>query len=691
MDEALLHLARLAGISPYWQDAFGRPQTVPPESLRAILAALGFPAGTQADLADSIARSEAERADELPPLVTADLGAHVRLHLHGVGGRVRYRVALDGGGVIEGETDAEGGMLTLPAFDTPGYHTLEAGGCSTTLAVAPTRCFGIADAVKEEEARLWALAVQLYSLHRKGDCGIGDFSGLSQFAVKAANAGASALVLSPVHAGFSADAHHFSPYAPSSRQFLNALHADPHVVFGGPAVDEAIAALGSGREIASLERALLVDWPTAGPIKLGILRHLYEKALPRMPELMAAYQDFRRSGGRALEDHARFEAIHGAQFRADPAKWNWRSWDAGLRDPRSDAVAAFARQHAEEVGFHAFLQWVADASLAQAQDAARSAGMPIGLISDLAVGTDGGGSQAWSRQADMLIGLSVGAPPDLLNGLGQNWGLSAFSPRALIHSGFAAFRDMLGTLMAHAGGVRIDHIMGLIRLWLVPEGFSATQGAYLAYPFDDLARLLSLESHRRRAVVIGEDLGTVPEGFREKLSGRGILGMRVLWFERHGDWFTRPDQYSRDAIAVTGTHDLPTVAGWWKGRDIDWRVPLGIVGEGQTEQTEREARGRDRHAIWRAIAPDGADPEAPPEEPETVVEAAFGFMGRTPAPLVVVPVEDALALEEQPNLPGTVDEHPNWRRRLAPEAAHILDGAPVQQRLATLDAARKAR
>lgn len=689
MDDALLHLARLAGISPHWHDAFGRPQTVPTDSLRAILKALELPAGTEADLADSIARAEAERFSDLPPLVTADAGARFRLHLPNASGRVRYHVTLDGGGVVEGEAEMENGALPLPAFDTPGYHTLEAGGLRTVLAVAPRRCFGVADAAHDEHARLWALAVQIYALRRDGDCGIGDFSGLSQLAVKAANEGASALVLSPVHAGFSADAHHFSPYAPSSRQFLNPLHADPHVVLGGHAVDKAIAALGFGSEIARLERARMVDWPAAGPIKLAIMRHLYEEALPHMPELMAAFEAFRAAGGQALEDHARFEAIHAAQFAADPDTWNWRTWGDGLADPRSHAVSAFARQHAGEVGFHIFLQWLADRSLAQAQDAARSAGMPLGLISDLAVGTDGGGSQAWSRQSDMLIGLSVGAPPDLLNGLGQSWGLSAFSPRALVHSGFAAFRDMLGAVMAHAGGVRIDHIMGLMRLWLVPEGFSATQGAYLAYPFDDLARLVALESHRRRAIVIGEDLGTVPEGFREKLSARGILGMKVLWFERHGDWFTRADHYSRDAIAVTGTHDLPTVAGWWKGRDIDWRVPLGIVGEGQTEASEREARGRDRHAIWQAIAPEGTGPNATPEAADTVVEAALSFIGRTPAPLVVIPVEDALALEEQPNLPGTVDEHPNWRRRLAPQAADMLDNAAVHRRLSALDRARK--
>ncbi|OYW32391.1 MAG: 4-alpha-glucanotransferase, partial [Azorhizobium sp. 12-66-6] len=371
-----------------------------------------------------------------------------------------------------------------------GYHSFECGGAFTTLAVAPRQCFNVADAAGTPEARLWALAVQIYSLRRAGDGptgragdgGIGDFSALSQFAVKAANEGAAGLVLSPVHAAFASDPHHFSPYAPSSRQFLNPLHADPGVVFGGAAVDEAIAHLGLGETYAALERSDYVDWLAATPAKLAVLRHLFDVALPRMPDLAADFHAFRTAGGPSLDGHARFEAIHGERFRADTGQWHWRSWPEALRDPHSAEVSNFARLHAGEVTFHAFLQFVASRSLTLAQNAARSAGMPIGLISDLAIGTDGGGSQAWSRQDEMLIGLSVGAPPDLMNAIGQTWGLAAFSPRALVRTGFSVFREMLAATMGPAGGVRIDHVMGLMRLWMVPDGAAARDGAYLAYP-----------------------------------------------------------------------------------------------------------------------------------------------------------------------------------------------------------------
>lgn len=685
MDNALLDLARLAGISPFWTDAFGRPQAVPHEVLRALLRALDLPADTAGDIADSRARQRGGTVDGLAPLLTLDAGRAIRIPAAKGALRMRYRVTLEGGGLVEGEADVEDGAIGLPAIDMPGYHRLELGDAQTTLAVAPARAFSLADVTGREDPRLWGLAVQIYALRRDGDGGIGDFSALAQVSVKAANAGASALVLSPVHAPFAADPAHFSPYSPSSRLFLNPLHADPALIFGGPAVDTAVAALDLGPLRTSLEASDLVQWDKAGAAKIALLRHLFETVLPHEPQLMAQFQAFRAAGGQNLADHAVFEALHQRQFGEGRGQWNWRGWPEGFRDPRGPAVAGFARRHPQEVSFHAFLQWVADKGLAQAQDSARSAGMGIGLISDLAVGADGGGSQAWSRQDEMLIGCSIGAPPDLLNAVGQTWGLTAFSPRAFAASGFASFLDMLRAAMAHAGGVRIDHIMGLSRLWMVPDGAPPAHGAYLAYPFDDLARLVALESHRHRAIVIGEDLGTVPEGFRERLAAHGILGMRVLWFEREGVQFKPASAFSPDAIAVTGTHDLPTVTGWWSGRDIDWRSPAGLLAEGNTEETERSGRAEDRAHLWAAIG-DGGLP--PPDQGEAALDAALRFLAGTPSPLVVVPMEDALALPEQPNLPGTVEEHPNWRRRLAAQAAHILEEPAVQRRLHLLDTER---
>jgi 4-alpha-glucanotransferase len=317
--------------------------------------------------------------------------------------------------------------------------------------------------------------------------------------------------------------------------------------------------------------------------------------------------------------------------------------------------------------------------------------MPIGLIADLAVGTDGGGSHAWSRQAEILSDVAVGAPPDIFSPLGQDWGLTAFSPLAMRAAGFGAFRELLTANLRHAGGLRVDHAMGLQRLWVVPKGAGAADGAYLRYPVDDLLRLLALESHRRRAVVIGEDLGTLPEGFHDRMEKAGILGMRVLWFEQEKDGsFRPPAHWSREAAAMTTTHDLPTVLGWWRGRDIEWRESLSLFPSAETAEEERRRRGHDREALWAAFRDSGAADRDTPEAEDTdpVLDAALAHTGAAACRLAILPLEDALGLPEQPNLPGTVEGHPNWRRRLPGEAGTLLDDPRVSRRLEALARAR---
>ncbi|MDB5730040.1 MAG: malQ, partial [Noviherbaspirillum sp.] len=489
---------------------------------------------------------------------------------------------------------------------------------------------------------------------------------------------------------FSADTNRFSPYGPSSRLFLNALHIDPAAVLGEAVLASAIAALDVGERLQQLERQELIDWPAAATLRLTLLRSLYRQFKDSGAD-HAEFQEFRARGGEALADHARFEALH------QTLGGDWRQWPEAYRDPRSLAVDAFAMEHADEVSFHAFLQWQAARGLDAAQQEARKAGMPIGLIADLAVGAETGGSQAWSRQDEMLRGLSIGAPPDQLNARGQSWGLGAFSPRAMRQKGFRAYIEMLRAAFAHAGGVRIDHVLGLGRMWMVPEGAGADKGAYLRYPIDDLLRLIALESWRHRAIVIGEDLGTVPEGFGERLAQAGVLGIRVLFFQRapksaseKTSAFLPPREWSAHAIATTTTHDLPTLAGWWEGRDIDWRAKLDLMEEGATEAGEREARAADRAALWKAFTEAGcASGSMPPASAEAApAREAIAFLAAAPAPLAVLPIEDALGLTEQWNVPGTIDSHPNWRRRLPRQVDGLLDEPIVAERLSILNAAR---
>jgi 4-alpha-glucanotransferase len=325
-----------------------------------------------------------------------------------------------------------------------------------------------------------------------------------------------------------------------------------------------------------------------------------------------------------------------------------------------------------------FLQWVADRAFADAQFQARSAGMRIGLVADLAVGMDATGSHAWSRPSDVLGGASIGSPPDAFNAAGQNWTLAAISPRAMVETGFGPFLATLRAALRHAGGVRIDHVMGLARLWLVPDGMDPTQGAYLSYPAEDLLRLVALESHRHRAVVIGEDLGTLPWGFADRLADHAVAGMRVLWFEREDDGFKPSGLWSPTAVAMSSTHDLTPVAGWWRGTDIAARAELDQYADGGA--TERAQRDSDRARLWQAIDP--AEPV--PAEPAPVVDAALRFVARSPSRLALIPLEDALGLEDQPNLPGTIDEHPNWRRRLDRPVDEALADPAVARRLAVI-------
>ena len=686
MSEANLEiLASRAGLAVDWIDANGRPQRVNPDALRAVLKGLGHPADTDAEIDASLLELEQAQQDKhLPPLMTVDSGDGLDL--------ARYfepdtlcRVNLENGEALELRLD---GDAVLPGVIALGYHQVHINDQVFTLAVAPTHCYSVADAVDTQPARAWGLSAQLYSLRRLGDGGFGDTLALEHLVRSAAERGADALAISPMHAMFSADTGRFSPYSPSSRLFLNSLYASPSCILGERDVRNAIEALGLEEELHTLEQHSLIDWPSAANAKQRLLRALYEDFRHGQHPQHADFLSFRQAGGEALENHCRFEAVQ-AQRAAAGEDLDWRHWPEEWRNPASPALVHFAEDNREEIGYFAFAQWLIARCLERAQQAARGSGMGVGLIADLAVGADGGGSQAWSRQDELLSGLTVGAPPDILNRAGQGWGISAFSPEGLKRNGFRAFIEMLRANFAHAGGLRIDHVMGLQRLWVIPMDASPREGAYLYYPVDDLLRLLALESHRHKAIVLGEDLGTVPDGLREKLSGRSILGMRVLLFEQgHDGQFNPILDWPDNALATTSTHDLPTLNGWWHSRDIDWNIQLGLIDAPTVEQWS-EHRLRERQALRQALSQDPQNfVEEIRNETDHMIDASVRYLGHTRAPLVLLPLEDALGLEEQANLPGTTDTHPNWRRRLPGEAASLLDNAGAARRLELLAVAR---
>jgi 4-alpha-glucanotransferase len=653
-------LAEAIGLQRIWWDVDGREQVVTDASLRAIAAALSYPAENSAEIAASLGRIKAE-AESPPAMIVTDVGMETPLPPSLAGAEL----TLPDGSVQHLDTT----RWTLPAIDTPGYYPLTVSGHVLTLAVAPHSCPTVASLGK---GRIWGAAVQIPALRGERPDAFGTFAELAEAVETFAAQGADALAINPVHALFAGDGRDFSPYSPSSRLYLNAAMGDPGLV--------GLPSLPTDQP----EDGPLIDWEKALSHRLAQMRVLFA-ALDATTRNRIARDNARE--GESLQRQALYDALD-VHLREQGAK-GWQNWPREFHDPKGEAVAAFARDNAAEVEFHLFAQWLAHKSLREVQRRARDAGMAVGLLADLAVGVHTGGADAWAMGGTLLQGLTIGAPPDPLGPLGQNWMLTGFSPRGLARSGYAPWIATIRAALSTAGALRIDHAFGLARLWVVPEGQPSSAGAYLHYPFADLIRLVALEAHLAGALIVAEDLGTMPHGFGPAITARGMLGMRVLWFERAADdGFIGSADYDAQAVAMTGTHDTPTVAGWWSGRDLQWAQCLGRLPEDMTMEEAEARRAWDRGLLWASLTRNAA-PRPSPDDPAPVIEAALRHIGATPCGLAIAPLEDLLAEPEQPNLPGTITEHPNWRRRLTAPLSELLQAPATAGRLRALDEARK--
>lgn len=696
-NDMLRDLASAAGIQAQWTDNEGAPREVGVETLHQVLAAMGMPCQGSNDALTHLSHLRQHKREAFPLLITADAGEVVTLpQAFFTHAGSRACVILEDGRRLDRilQIDVQG-RPSIGAIELSGYHRLETGGRSVILAVAPPRCWSIADSVGAE--KIWGAAAQIYALRHDLDsagyaCGTGDFAAVRACAAALARHGADALALSPSHALFGGDAGHYSPYSPSNRCFLNVLYAAPGDVFDEARLKQA-AHKAHLSESACLDDNRLIEWRQSGMARLDFLRALFEDFMQHdLAHNNALAQDFLRFcnfHGEWLDLHATFEALHLVQFRRDSGKWHWRDWPQPFRSPDHRSVKVFAQANQHEIMFHKFAQWLAGASLARAQTDACTSGMRIGLIGDLAIGLNSGGSHAWAAPQDLLTGLSIGAPPDALAPRGQDWGLCAFSPLALRASGFAPFIATLRAALRHAGGLRIDHVMGLARLWLIPESKSSGEGAYVSFPETDLLRLIALESLRARAIIIGEDLGTVPHGMRDRLAAKSIAGMRVLLFEQDDFVWRAGADYPAHAAAMTSTHDTATMAGFWSGLDLERRAQCAQLPPGQSREQAALIRQREREGMMRAMTgergpralPDGADRAG---ESAQFVDHAVRFVAQSAAQIVIVPLEDIIAQDEQPNLPGTIHEHPNWRRRYPAGSEALLDQLGIAQRLTPL-------
>jgi (1->4)-alpha-D-glucan 1-alpha-D-glucosylmutase len=711
--ETLLELALANGVSPEYWDIWGNRREVPDEGLRAVLHAMGVavregppPPGTVPDSPLPAARVLAvDAAPWVLDVGTLHAPAPVRWEVVEEGGarHAGELAAAPGGGGSGGGSGgggsggSSGARIELPALPT-GYHriALQAAGrvlYACLLIVVPRRAY-------EPEAlqggrRLWGPSVQLYALRSRRNWGIGDFSDLRLLAQRCAAQGASLIGLNPLHALRPDRPGDASPYSPSSRRFLNFLYIDVEAVDGFAAcapVQEILQGAAAQATLARLRAAELVDYEGVADFKRQALELLY--AAFRSGSLAAgdasaqAFRAFQSEGGLALRRHALFEALQ-ERFAAQSGAWGWPAWPRVCHDPHGEAASLFARENIPRIEFFEFLQWQAAQQLARVRDEARDAGLAIGLYQDLAVSVDSGGAESWADSRAYAQGVSVGCPPDDFNLQGQDWGLPPFSPRRLREAAFAPYIAMLRACMRNAGALRIDHVMGLARLFWIPHEGGARHGAYVSYPFDELLGILALESVRNRCMVVGEDLGTVPDEVRGAMHHRAVACYRVLLFTRRGDGgFSRPWEYPDDALATATTHDLATLAGWWEGRDIALREELELFPRPGMAAAQLAARAQDRGRLLEVLREEGLDPgedSGDAAHPQAMGEALHGavqeFLGRSNAPLLVVQLEDIFGCREQVNLPGTVDEYPNWRRRL-PVALEDWDADGRWDRLA---------
>jgi len=507
-----------------------------------------------------------------------------------------------------------------------------------SLIVAPERAY------EGEFDRRWLLAVQLYGIRSRRNWGIGDFSDLQVLLRWAASLGAAGVGLNPLHALFDDEAEDCSPYSPNSRLFLNSIYID---VAALPELPDHFAAENAA-EIERLQNSELVDYAGVAALKQRALKLSFDQFKTRTTlKRKSSFDAFRQQRGQTLSRFACFEALR----RKYPGPW-W-DWPERWRQPDDSALAQFQRgKDADAIAFIEFVQWCAHEQLQACVALGNEFDLPVGLYLDIAVGVKSGGFDAWNEQAAISRRLSVGAPPDQLNTAGQDWGLAGFNTAGLEARAFAPFRDLLAASMRYAGAVRLDHVLGLNRIYVVPAGFPPDKGAYIRMPFDAMLASVAIESVAHRCIMIGEDLGTVPDGFREKLADWAIWSYRVMMFERgEGGVFNAPENYPAHALVTFSTHDLATFAGWRGGHDIALKQALGI-DPGESLGDREHAAGQ----LHRAL-------EGQPHKTNGFA-SILSYLAQTPSRLLGVAIEDLLGVVEQANVPGTTVEHPNWRRKL---------------------------
>jgi 4-alpha-glucanotransferase len=724
VDNALIErLAQLRGIADAYNNYRGELQHFTLETKAGILSAMGCAVDDTNALTAEIAHIETTRWRKFLPAVattrSARIGFDINVTAREFGGTIVWRVSFEDGSRLDGAVssadcaevwrgEVAGSWITRRRFELavdlpPGYHGFEAkiaGGAADRclLMVSPPKCFE--PAAIAAGRRLWGIALQLYTVRSQVNWGIGDFRDLEMLIRWMASSGAGFIGVNPLHALAPADPSRASPYSASSRHFLNVLYISVPAV---PEFSDCLAARARmadpefAHRLHELRAQSLVDYRGVADLKFEILALLHQefrdKHLATRSERGRAFLEFVARRGLPLQLHARFDALD-CHFRAtNGSASGWMSWPQEYRDVNGRAAAGFAREHPREVEFYVYLQWLAHEQLVQAQALARQLGMPIGLYGDYAVGANPSGSETWVDQASYCLGAEIGAPPDPLALKGQGWGIPPPDPAVLEAQPLHGFVQLIRDNMRYYGALRLDHVMSLCRLWWVPAGCAATAGAYVQYPLHQLLTALSLESARSSCLVVGEDLGVVPEEMSQAMPEFGLYHYKVLLFEKISGRFRRPDEFTRRALAAATTHDLPTLHSYWEARDIELRRRLNLFPSAEIESDTVRERDHDREMLLSALREQGINPAHPatPHEPYTdeLGHALHLYLARTSTALVALQIEDLLGMIDPVNVPGTYAEYPNWQRKLTASIEDMEARGDLKERLAEINRARQ--
>lgn len=698
---ALRALADRVGIIPEYRDQTGREmRTTSDETRIALLAAMGIDASTDERAQRALDQmTEAERAELLEPVRVVPLrddtsSIGVAIGAGAASGAVEWTLELreEGGRVHRAEgqgTPADDGRVhvALPARPELGYHQLRATirtrdgdrSAEQSLIVVPPACPSPEEVLKG--TRVFGITANLYTVRSAKNWGIGDFGDLAALLRWGASVGAAFVGVNPLHA-LRNSGWDVSPYSPVSRLFRNPIYIDVEGIPGyaqSSAVREIVGSAQFRAELARVRASDRVDYERVMALKIPVLRALHGAHLRGPRSRNPEWTQWLESGGEALESFATFVALseHLGRDGDGAGDGNWRAWPDEYRDPRSKAVRRFRELHDDEIDFHRWLQFVIDQQLAAAAKSAKDAGMAIGLYQDLAIGTSPNGSDLWTYPELFVNGASIGAPPDPYSATGQNWGLPPIDPRALKRQRYSYWIELIRSSLRHGRALRIDHVMGLFRQFWIPQGKSGSEGAYVRFPSEDLLGILALEATRAGALVVGEDLGTVPEDVPPAMRRWRLLSSKVLYFERgeHGS-FRPSSSYDVSALATANTHDMPTLEGFWRARDVELRRKVGLIESDHDAEQARADREGEKRALLETLTGEAvlshdvgselSRGDASPAARATLRGAVHEFLCHTPSALVGLSLDDIVGEAEPVNVPGVGhDKFPSWTRRLS--------------------------